>query len=140
MAALVDRREILAEARKWLGTPWRHQGRVIGHGCDCAGLVVCVGRALGMGDYRLPYRREAQPEEMGAALNEHLDRVKRIEPGNVLWFAIAGVPRHLAIATDEGMIHAYQTIGNVAEHRIDHAWMRRLVRIYSYRGVARWQP
>ena len=30
---------IVAAAREWLGTPYRHQGRRKGVGCDCLGLV-----------------------------------------------------------------------------------------------------
>ena len=41
---------IVAAARSWLGVPWRHQGRAR-QGIDCAGLVVLVGRGLGLTDY-----------------------------------------------------------------------------------------
>ena len=35
-----------AEARLWLGTPYRHQAALRGVGCDCLGLVRGVWRAL----------------------------------------------------------------------------------------------
>lgn len=35
----VTRAAIVAEARRWLGTPYRHQASVIGAGADCLGLV-----------------------------------------------------------------------------------------------------
>ena len=41
---------VVAQARTWLGTPWRHQGRSP-RGVDCAGLVVLVARALGLADH-----------------------------------------------------------------------------------------
>ena len=41
---------IIAAARSWLGVPWRHQGRTR-QGVHCAGLVVLVGRELGLADY-----------------------------------------------------------------------------------------
>ncbi|MDF2367502.1 hypothetical protein [Sneathiella sp.] len=44
---MVERREIITEARRWIGTPWRHQGRSRS-GVDCVGLVVLVARALGL--------------------------------------------------------------------------------------------
>jgi cell wall-associated NlpC family hydrolase len=37
---------ILAEARQWLGTPYRHQASTRGVACDCLGLVRGVWRAL----------------------------------------------------------------------------------------------
>lgn len=40
--------KISEKAREYLGTPYVHHGRVKGHGVDCAGLLVCVGRELGI--------------------------------------------------------------------------------------------
>jgi NlpC/P60 family putative phage cell wall peptidase len=37
---------IVAEARSWIGTPYRHQASLKGVGCDCLGLVRGVWRAL----------------------------------------------------------------------------------------------
>ncbi len=34
------------EARRWIGTPFRHQGALIGVGADCLGLVRGVQAAL----------------------------------------------------------------------------------------------
>jgi hypothetical protein len=45
-----DPNAIIAAARSWLGVPWGHQGRTR-QGVDCAGLVVLVGRGLGLADY-----------------------------------------------------------------------------------------
>lgn len=38
--------EVIAEARGWIGTPYRHQGRRKGVGCDCLGLLIGVWRAV----------------------------------------------------------------------------------------------
>jgi cell wall-associated NlpC family hydrolase len=45
-----DAPAIVAAARAWLGVPWRHQG-CTRQGVDRAGLVVLVGRWLGLADY-----------------------------------------------------------------------------------------
>ena len=37
---------VVAEVLTWLGTPYRHQGRQKGVGCDCIGLVLGVWRAV----------------------------------------------------------------------------------------------
>ncbi|MFY8139958.1 MAG: peptidase P60, partial [Caulobacter sp.] len=42
----MDRARIVAAARGWLGTPYRHQASVKGVGCDCLGLVRGVWREL----------------------------------------------------------------------------------------------
>ena len=39
----------VAAARRWIGTPYRHQGSCRGAGCDCLGLVRGVWRAV-LGD------------------------------------------------------------------------------------------
>jgi len=44
MSALQD--EIVAAARGWLGTPYRHQAACRGAGCDCLGLVRGVWREV----------------------------------------------------------------------------------------------
>ena len=40
------RQALVAEARAWLGTPYRHQAALRGVGCDCLGLVRGVWRAV----------------------------------------------------------------------------------------------
>ncbi|MGA8997361.1 MAG: peptidase P60, partial [Pseudolabrys sp.] len=42
----VLRKDIVAETRRWIGTPYRHQASLIGVGCDCLGLVRGVWRAV----------------------------------------------------------------------------------------------
>ena len=37
---------IVAEARAWIGTPYRHQASRKGVGCDCLGLVRGIWRGL----------------------------------------------------------------------------------------------
>lgn len=46
----MKRTDIIEEANKWVGTPWRHQGRN-SRGIDCAGLVLNVGNDLKLMDY-----------------------------------------------------------------------------------------
>ena len=64
---------VVAQARAWLGTPWRHQGRSP-RGVDCAGLVVLVARALGLADHDVAgYSRLVGADEEGtlARLKQH---------------------------------------------------------------------
>jgi cell wall-associated NlpC family hydrolase len=73
-----NRDQIVAEARSWIGTPYRHQASLKGVGCDCLGLVRGVWRAL-IGDEPQaapPYSRdwaEALGEEtLAKAARAHL--------------------------------------------------------------------
>ncbi len=47
----VEVAEILAAARTWLGTPWRHQGRLKDAAVDCGGLILGVGNELRLLDF-----------------------------------------------------------------------------------------
>ena len=40
------RDDIVAAARSWLGTPYRHQMSLKGEGCDCIGLIRGVWREM----------------------------------------------------------------------------------------------
>lgn len=43
-----QRQAVLAEARRWLGTPYHHRGRIRGVGVDCAMLPAEVYAACGL--------------------------------------------------------------------------------------------
>ena len=135
---MITRDQIIEEARSWLGTPFRHQGRVKGVGCDCAGLVVGVASALGLADFtEVAYGRNPRPQKMGAVLDEYLTKKPLYEalPGDVIWMAFGKDPMHLAIKTDYGMIHSTSEIGKVVEHGIDDLWNSRFRECYAFRGI-----
>lgn len=57
----IDRVEIVAMARSWLGTPWIHQGRLKSVGVDCGGLIIGVGKETGLLDFDTQaYSRKSQ--------------------------------------------------------------------------------
>jgi len=135
----VTREEIVAEAREWLGTPWRHQGQKKGVGADCAGLVIGVGKNRGGFNIVDPtvttddpflkqfigYGRDPIPKMMLKALNFLLVRVDKPKLGDVCFFYMGGDPRHLGIisrGSGEHMyvIHGYNkpNIMEVVESRI----------------------
>lgn len=43
-----QRLSVVKEARQWIGTPFRHNGGVLGAGCDCSHLGLSYSRALGV--------------------------------------------------------------------------------------------
>jgi NlpC/P60 family putative phage cell wall peptidase len=135
----VPRAAIVAEARRWVGTPWRHQGRVHGVGVDCGGLIIGVGQALGLLGYDVKpqYGRQPHWPELLAELRAHLEQRPHLDllEGNVLTFAFAGEPQHLGICTGQGVIHAYAQVRACVEHRLDRVWLDRLRSVWSYRDV-----
>lgn len=115
----------VAEARLWLGTPFRHRGRLRGEGVDCLGLLVGVARALGLAVAdRLDYPRQPDPLALEAALRAHLVPLPPVEaaPGDVLRLAVRGRATHLALRSERGLIHAFAPARAVVEHGWDGRW------------------
>jgi len=128
--------DIITAARGWLGTPFHHQGRLKGVGCDCIGLVLGVSKELGISDYDYTaYGRIPNPIIFGRELRANFDLANRPDPGSVLWFSFNVAPQHVGIVTDTGLIHAFAVAGRVVETGLDPQWLARCRGIFRYRGV-----
>lgn len=139
----MQRSDVIAEAREWIGTPYAHQHRAKGVGCDCVGLIVGVGLATGSLTTWTPekwrevkrYGRLPNPTHMGGALAQFLlpvDGAGVPEDGAIAWLGWrAGLPMHLAfIATSPDgyrtIIHAYSLADRVVENRLSDEWLTRV--------------
>lgn len=131
----LDANLIVAQARTWLGTPFLHGQAAKGLGVDCGQFVVGVGRDLGLAIPDLPAYSESPDSGIFVEyLNAWCERVHERQPGDILWLSFAGEPRHVAISTDIGMIHAWAGgPRKVCEHRIDDVWLRRLRSVWRVR-------
>ena len=130
--------DIIAAARACLGTPFVHQGRIPGVALDCAGLIVSVAGAVGA-EYvdHSGYGRNPANGLLESVLDAQpfLERVFDRQPGDVLLMRFAGEPQHLAIFTGNNIIHSYESVGKVCEHRLADVWAARIVRTYRFKGV-----
>lgn len=132
------RQDIVATARSALGIPFVHQGRSLTRGVDCIGLVIGVMHKLGLSDFDFQaYSRMPPADLMTKTMREILQVIPRneVQPGDLFRFNVAGEPIHVGIATDVGVIHAVQSASGVVEHRLDHAWEKRIVETYRIPGV-----
>lgn len=136
---------IVAAARGWLGTPYRHQAACRGAGADCLGLVVGVWReVLGRVPAELPAYTADWSEAGGRELL--LEAALRwLEPagpgapaaGEVLLFRMraGAVAKHLGILTEAGaaprFIHAYSGHA-VMETAFSEPWARRLAARFRF--------
>lgn len=133
---MIPRQRVLVEARKWLGTPFVHQGRNA-FGLDCVGLLIVVARGLGISDYDVSgYGRSPDPAFLRAecARLMHPVPVSARLPGDVLLFRYRAEPQHLAFVTGRGIIHSYYR-GGVIETALPHTWAHRIVGAYTLPGV-----
>ena len=158
----ISRAAIVAEARAWIGTPYRHQASLKGVGCDCLGLVRGVWRAVVGPEPEVvpPYAAdwaEARGDEMlAAAALRHLIIIERgaVRPGDVLLFRWREgfTAKHAAIVTccacpdrktgarlsgtcgADRMVHAHDGAA-VAEVAIAPWWRRRLAYAFRFPGV-----
>jgi NlpC/P60 family putative phage cell wall peptidase len=134
----VIRDEALAEARRWIGTPFQHGACLRGRGCDCVGLLRGVWQALYGSEPELfpPYGPRDATALLEAGLQRHLvwRPVASARPGDVLAFAwrIGEPARHCGIrAGTNSVIHAYWR-HRVAETALTPWWRRRITSAFSF--------
>jgi NlpC/P60 family putative phage cell wall peptidase len=131
---------IVAAARGWLGTPYRHQAACRGAGCDCLGLVRGIWREVKGAEperppaYSMDWAEPARQEALWQAAARHL-RAKVLHDeaaGDVILFRMreGAIAKHLGIVAETGaratFIHAYSGHG-VVETALSAPWRRRIV-------------
>jgi NlpC/P60 family putative phage cell wall peptidase len=147
MTSIQDR--VLAEARDWLGTPYRHQASLKGAGCDCLGLVRGIWRALigpepeAAPDYRPDWAEASGRETLLEAAQRHLIPVEleEAQAGDVLLFRMGegAMVKHCAIisavptpsAPTGRIIHAYWGRACV-ESWMGPWWLRRCTHAFAF--------
>jgi NlpC/P60 family putative phage cell wall peptidase len=143
--AAPSRAAIIAEARDWLGTPYRHQASAKGAGCDCLGLVRGIWRAFYGAEpeaappYTPDWAELCAQETLRDAARRHLVEIKLNDarPGDVLLFRMsADAPmKHAAIiSAPDQIIHAYWGRA-VVESRMTPFWRSKLAAAFSFPGV-----
>lgn len=127
---------VIALARQTLGTPFRHQGRVCGLALDCAGVAAHVASGLQMPFNEWPgYATVPHDGLLEAVMAKQpcLTAVADKQPGDLLLMRFINEPQHVAIYTGETIIHSYESIGRVVEHRLDSAWEQRITHIFRFK-------
>lgn len=138
----IHRAEIVAAARRWVGTPYRHQASLAGIGCDCLGLLRGVWREV-VGDeperapfYDPSWAELGRGDPLIEAARRHL--VVRdgavVEPGMILIFRWRPglAAKHCGIATaPDRMVHAHDG-ATVAEVTVVSGWRRRIAGVFDF--------
>lgn len=156
-----DNLQAVAEARRWLGTPYLHQASCRGAGCDCLGLIRGIWRGLFAAEpetpppYSMDWSEPQGEERLWQAALAHLvaKPLAQAALGDVLLFRMraGAVAKHLGVQSrlnaqglvrantgspsganfGPGFIHAYYGHG-VVESALTAPWQRRLVARFCF--------
>ncbi len=143
---------VINEARSWLGIPYAAQGRTRAIGVDCGGLLLVVGRALGLTELEeLGYANSPDGKRFEQLLEENSDRIEPKEaarPSDILAVDYGLGIQHTMFVTQLDpltVIHAKRPHADpsrtnrrgVIEHRLlpSTSDLRGWVRTYRLRGV-----
>ncbi|WP_273792626.1 NlpC/P60 family protein [Brucella anthropi] len=134
--------DVLFEAERWIGTPYRHGASTRGVSCDCLGLVRGVWRSLygcepeAPGIYAPDWAEVSPGDPMLEAASRHMIRRGSSEPmpGDLLVFRwrVGLAAKHLGImAHDNRFIHAYQGHSVMASALVPQ-WRNRIAGIFIF--------
>ena len=120
-SAKVTRPQVIESARKFVGLPYRTQGRETTgefRGTDCGGLILLIGQDLNLSDLEvLGYANAPDGETFERLLSEHLDIIpdEDVRPGDILGCDYGDGVQHtvLVVATEPKIkvIHAKRGLG-----------------------------
>lgn len=135
----MKKKDFINELRKYLGVKFLHQGRTE-DGIDCAGLVIVSAKKLGFDFYDVViYDRKPNQYEIIKSIEEaglYQVRRNKIDVGDILLMSYDGNVQHIAVVSEKNeesiyIIHAV-TDREVIEHRLDKAWLSKVVMCYRF--------
>lgn len=132
---------VVAEALRWVGTPYRHQGARRGVGCDCLGLVRGVWAEIygepaeEPGAYSMDWAEAGGSEPLLDAARRHcVERFGEPQRGDLILFRWrAGLPaKHAGIVVEaDRFIHAYEGAAVVVSALVPQ-WRRRIAGVFAF--------
>jgi NlpC/P60 family putative phage cell wall peptidase len=137
------RGRIVAAALSWVGTPYRHQGRRKGVGCDCLGLVLGVwrevyGRPAPLpGAYAHDWALEAGRDALLDAAQHHCREtpLAAAMPGDLILFrwrrGVAASHAAILVDAEGGFVHACEGHAVVVTRMVP-PWRRRLAGAFAF--------
>ena len=148
---MVNRSDVVFEARSWIGTRFHHQGRLKKTasdkgGVDCIGLILGVVNSLGVthngisyNEYdRTDYAKIPDGNILRSSFQYYLKEIDVgcVNSGDVLMFKFDKNPQHVGFVVKEkkykNLIHCYAQARGVVEHRLDEHWKNRIVTAFTF--------
>ena len=131
----MDRLQLVEYARECLGTPFKHQGRVVGLGLDCVGVAIHMATRAGLPVREVKgYGRQPRDGLLQKTLVDHpflteLTSKIALLPADILLFRIKNEPQHVGICAGSTVIHGYFQSRKVVEQSLT-SWKGKLVAAY----------
>ena len=134
---------VIAAARAWIGTPYRHQASLKGVGCDCLGLVRGIWRDLYGCEPELPppyqpdWAERSREDRLRQAAQRHFGAeltVEAMRPGDLLLFRWRpDLPaKHAGIlSAPDHFIHAYEQAAVTCSALVP-SWRRRIAGVFRF--------
>jgi hypothetical protein len=121
----LERQEVIREALTWMGTPFMHEARVKGVGCDCGRFLIAIYSSLGHMEnyepYRVPVAWHLHSEAPGFDPEMYIRQIKRFAreiegppaPGDIamFWWGKAYSHSGIVIEWPNKMIHCFFIAG-----------------------------
>lgn len=142
---MTPRETVIAEARRWIGTPYRHQASALGLGADCLGLIRGVWRNLighepeQVPPYTPDWSEPSGEEVLLTAAFRWLSpkALTSRDLGEVIVFRMreTGVAKHLGITAERNgnptFVHSYTDHG-VVESSLSQPWRRKIIARFDF--------
>lgn len=131
-------------AKRWIGTPFRHQGRSPHYGLDCAGILVCALEAVGIpvNDCRI-YDRVPPRNLLQSLVELHGLKETKAPPKTddvcLFWMRNRRLVIHCGIAINGGRDMIHVESGRAVEVVPIRLWNEQLAATYSVQEVPGWR-
>lgn len=139
---MISRQEIVRVARSLVGVPYRHQGRCLDRGLDCAGVLYQVSAQLGVPVVDdAVYRPDGNGKKLLKCLKASNFRRKpadRIQPGDIVLLKMNDkkVATHAAILVAPGrIVHSTFEARKVVETTFTDAQLSNTAGVWAFPGV-----
>lgn len=137
---MIKRTLVSLIVKTFLGTRYKHQGRLKGVGLDCLGVVVELMKELNIykGGDKINYSRYPDGHELYNSCKEWLVEkpINQMQEGDVLLMRFNEEPQHLAVLVDNNnIVHAYIMSKKVVLHRLDEEWKSRIIAVFEFKEI-----
>lgn len=134
---MITQAQVVAEARSWIGVPYRHLGRDR-FGVDCVGLPIVIGKALRLvpGELDFGVYGRLPTGMLGTRIGEFCRPLARAAPGALIVIRWQKNAAHVGICTGNTMIHSYEGRGKVIEHGYRGRWISMTHSLWALPGVS----